>query len=613
MQIIVLAVVILILLIQSCNPARTQDAGLLFYDAGAEDGRLPDGNRADLGVADRHDDLGSNDSASDDSASDDSTSTDAAVADLIIADLRAADLASRADSSAPDSGISDTQHVDTAHAAYPDAAYPDTAYPDTAVASIDIAHTDSVDMDSAYPDPDTAHPDISSFDATSHDSEPSLDSSPADGAATRDGAVLDAPSGDSALMWPFSTAIPNNCQANPVDTAGDPWDGWANFQWPSVTETPSGVTSDDIYGQVWQDNVTYLPGQAPGWEGELAIGPYGSLPFGQGWCWDYFQATYNPDCDGENSTCGNNDEYRARTTPTAPGIYGLYYRFRPAGGAWRYGDLNGSNDGLQEEQAGQLVVTGPTDQLVLVTLNLRCRADTWEDRRPLVVASLARVNPDIVGFEEDCSGKDDIPQSYEIRSELSRHTGRGYEIRRVVSHQANHSDGSFAEGISVMSAHPISDWDSINLPPSPPVAPAHFQRKALWVDTTVGQQQLRFYVTHFEFGSDNLTTRENQALAIVGDLPSGKPSFVVGDLNATPSEPAIGILSAEMQDSWQQAFPADPGLTVPAWAPTNRIDYIFAPTSHASKLWGARLLDEHSGSTWLSDHRGVAAVFHWTD
>jgi len=427
-----------------------------------------------------------------------------------------------------------------------------------------------------------------------------------------DAATHDAATADHSPGWPFDAGIPARCAANPPDTSGTAWSGWANHQWPpEVTDqgggsVEPGETTDWVYGQVWSNGATDQVGQAAGWNAELAIGPLGTLPTGQGWCWDYLAASFNADQ-------GNNDEYHVQVAAAAPGLYGLYFRYRPAGGVWLYGDRNnGSSDGLQFDQAGVLMVHGWTrNRLVVATLNLRCRIDAWDQRRPLVVTALAAIDPDLVGFEEDCAAAGGAPQSEEIRADLAALTGRGYLLWRASTHPAVYTEGTFDEGVTVMSALAIDAARTIDLPPTPPTLPAVLQRKAVAVDLHVGSTPLRFYVAHLEVGADNVATRQGQAATLVADLPANGSAIVVGDFNAPPDEPAIETMTGALVDSWAALNPADPGLTMPASAPTRRIDYIFTSSAVAGRAVGSRILDEHAGSVWLSDHRGIAIAVGW--
>jgi endonuclease/exonuclease/phosphatase family metal-dependent hydrolase len=399
------------------------------------------------------------------------------------------------------------------------------------------------------------------------------------------------------LGWPFSTELPEPCPPNPPDTSGEAWVGWANVQYPPILETPVGAATDPVYGRTYAEGQTSAPGAAPGWHAELLVGPYGTLPFGEGRCWWSVPATFNVDV-------GNDDEYAAQLTPERTGLFALLYRFRPPGGTWRYGDLDGSDNGTSTEQAGLLVVQGSSSSgpLVLATQNLRCRFDDWPARRSLVVAALARIAPDLVAFQEDCADAEGVAQSEEVRAELASYLGRGFEIVRVGTHLASDGGQEFSEGISVMSAHRIEASGSEELPH------VHLPRRVLHVDVTIAAEPLRFYSTHFDYGSDATDARRDSAEQLLASWPTDRPAVLGGDLNAEPDEPGAATLASALADLWHAANPGNPGLTMPAADPARRIDYLFASPLLESAVRGAKLLDEHAGTLWLSDHRGVAAA-----
>jgi len=362
-----------------------------------------------------------------------------------------------------------------------------------------------------------------------------------------------------------------------------------------------GAPSDAVYGRVYRAGHTPAVGQAPGWVAEVALGPLGTVPTGEGRCWSYQGATFNVDV-------ANDDEYVAQVTVTAPGLYGLMFRYRPPGGTWLYGDRNGSNDGVSGAQAGILAVSDgltAAQPLIVATLNLRCRWDDWPSRRPLVIRALARIDPDLVALQEDCVAPDGTLQADEIREQLGTFTERGYDVRRAGTHTASYGNESYGEGIAVLSAHPIEQSHTLDLPH------VHFPRKALAIDVTVRGAPLRFYTTHFDYGGDAAQAREQSALAIVADLPTDRAAIVGGDLNCTPDSQAIGNLTATQVDLWAQANPSDLGLTMPADSPHSRIDYLFTKAPLGAKLLGGRILAENEGGVYLSDHRGVAIALSY--
>jgi len=434
--------------------------------------------------------------------------------------------------------------------------------------------------------------DASSTDAGHSADGGTADATPSDASAHDAGATADA----SNLGWPFDAAVPEPCPPAD-DPPADPWTGWANLQHPASVSVAAGATTPAIYGQVYRASHTEAAGAATGWQAQLAIGPWGSTPTEErGRCFRYEPATFNVDV-------ANNDEWQATATLGTNGLYGAYFRYRPPNGQWRYGDLTGSDDGLAAADALPIIVSGGGPApLVVVTLNLRCRADDWTARRPLVIRALSRVRPDVVAFQEDCAEGSGEPQSHEVRRALSTFTNQGYQIVRAVTHEANHGGQAFSEGISIMSAHQIMSERVLD------ISSAVFPRKAIRVEVDVRGASLIFYGTHFEFGRDHAAVRESAARAILADAMNAQRVFFAGDLNDTPGSLAVDALSARWTDLWEAANPTDPGATFPASGPQRRIDFIFS--DRAAPL-GARLLDDTESGVLLSDHYGVAVAVPW--
>ena len=132
--------------------------------------------------------------------------------------------------------------------------------------------------------------------------------------------------------------------------------GWANLQWPpSIEHTISALNpTANIYGQVWINGYTGLPGPTEGLIAQVGYGPDGSLPDGNpAWLW--VQAVFNVDV-------GNNDEFKGQLLPENLGTYDYAYRYSTtAGMTWLYADLNGTGDGYDPAQAGSLVVVPSGD------------------------------------------------------------------------------------------------------------------------------------------------------------------------------------------------------------------------------------------------------------
>jgi glycosidase len=132
--------------------------------------------------------------------------------------------------------------------------------------------------------------------------------------------------------------------------------GWANTQWPpSLTHVISVTTrTDNVYGQVWIDGQTSLPGATPGLRAQLGFGPDGSDPDGNA-NWTWVEAAFNTDV-------GNNDEFYASMLPDSIGTFDYAYRYSTTNGRdWLYADLDGTPDGYDPADAGSLTVNSSGD------------------------------------------------------------------------------------------------------------------------------------------------------------------------------------------------------------------------------------------------------------
>ncbi len=137
---------------------------------------------------------------------------------------------------------------------------------------------------------------------------------------------------------------------------------WANIQWPpTLTHTISAVNrTDNVYGQVWIDGVTNQPGQTPTLRAQLGWGTHGSNPDGNA-SWQWVDATFNTDA-------GSNDEFVASLLPDQVGSFDYAYRYTTTDGdSWVYADLDGTTNGYDPAQAGQLTVNASGDSTAPAT------------------------------------------------------------------------------------------------------------------------------------------------------------------------------------------------------------------------------------------------------
>lgn len=109
--------------------------------------------------------------------------------------------------------------------------------------------------------------------------------------------------------------------------------GWANLQYPPAITHTIGITpTENIYGQVWIDGITYQTGATDGLWAQVGYGISGTLPVS--WT-TWVDASFNVDV-------GNNDEFKATLLPEEIGVYHYVYRYSTTNGRdWVYADQSG--------------------------------------------------------------------------------------------------------------------------------------------------------------------------------------------------------------------------------------------------------------------------------
>ncbi len=114
--------------------------------------------------------------------------------------------------------------------------------------------------------------------------------------------------------------------------------------------------TENITGHVWIDGLTDLAGPITGLSGQVGYGPDGSDPDGNPE-WKWFDAVFGMDW-------GIEDEYVGQLVPEAVGTYDYAYRFTSTAGLmWVYADLDGTSNGYDPAQAGELTVVASSDIL----------------------------------------------------------------------------------------------------------------------------------------------------------------------------------------------------------------------------------------------------------
>lgn len=211
-----------------------------------------------------------------------------------------------------------------------------------------------------------------------------------------------------------------------------------------------------------------------------------------------------------------------------------------------------------------------TLKVKVMTYNLRFgELATLEE----IAAHIRSFKPDFVALQEvDCktnrkrsshqAGKDFI-------SELAYHTG----MLGIYGKTIDYGGGYY--GIGILSKHPYICTQKTLLPwPEK----SHEPRALLEGLFEMNGDTLVFASTHLDVKLAQ--TREMQAAFISSHFENSPyPVIVGGDFNATPSSKAI---KENMLKSWFLATDLD--LTIPAWKPTAKIDYLFARPEKGWKI-----------------------------
>ena len=150
-------------------------------------------------------------------------------------------------------------------------------------------------------------------------------------------------------------------------------------------------------------------------------------------------------------------------------------------------------------------------------------------------------------------------------------------------------------GNAILSRYPITAHGSALLP----MGGVRIQRGYLWAQIDIGAgEDLLMIVTHLHDPEEEGHIRQIQVPPIL-EFWAGRPSTViVGDFNARPGDPEIGmILDAGFRDSFAEAG-TGPGYTSASDDPQKRIDYIWASPDLIPS-------DPDIPQSTASDHLGV--------
>jgi len=251
------------------------------------------------------------------------------------------------------------------------------------------------------------------------------------------------------------------------------------------------------------------------------------------------------------------------------------------------------------------------EPLKVVTYNMQGMrpGSNWQVRLVFMIQYFEQLDPDIILLQEinqTQSGEDNMAQT--VAEELSEHFGIEYHYTYAQTHIAW---DQFGEGVGIVSKHPVLAEGARSLPRG------DFPRKAAWnrVDTPLGI--VNAFSTHL---SGNAAVQQVPAvMAYISEIEQANPSVgavLGGDFNSEPGSEAIMLLVESATDTvyfdtFAEVNPGQNGFTVPAEAPTSRIDFIFQRSLGQLRADSSRVVmnTTYDGSHYTSDHLGVMTVF----
>ena len=201
---------------------------------------------------------------------------------------------------------------------------------------------------------------------------------------------------------------------------------------------------------------------------------------------------------------------------------------------------------------------------------------------------------DIVALQEvergsSRTGRRDMP------AELARLTG----MTCVFSNNFHFGGGDY--GNAVLTRFPVKNWSNFHYPMLRPGE----QRGLLQLELDVRGVGLVFLNTHADYNPKDDSERWAGLAEIeaVARRHAGKPAILCGDFNDTPASRTYQRLCKSYDDTWARVGRGD-GFTVPAEAPTSRIDYLWISRGNSLKPLRAWVPQSDA-----SDHRPVVAEF----
>lgn len=229
-------------------------------------------------------------------------------------------------------------------------------------------------------------------------------------------------------------------------------------------------------------------------------------------------------------------------------------------------------------------------RLRVLTWNLWWRFGPWEERRPAIAATLARLDADVICLQEVWDD-DAVCFAAELAESLGLH--------HVYGSRLDLDEVRF--GNAILSRWPITSHEVL---PLPAPGDADERRTCVRADIDGPRGALQVYSTHLNWRFDQSHVRQDQVRAIAAFVARSRaegthttPPILCGDFNAAPDSDEVRMLTGRatvpeprlvFHDAWEVAGrPSGSSPTGMTWSndnpyarldlePDRRIDYVFA-------------------------------------
>jgi endonuclease/exonuclease/phosphatase family metal-dependent hydrolase len=226
----------------------------------------------------------------------------------------------------------------------------------------------------------------------------------------------------------------------------------------------------------------------------------------------------------------------------------------------------------------------------ITSLNLQ-GFETWEERKPHILAYLREESPDIVLFQEVVY----LPElsAHNPAQLLNAELGYRYENCAVSRLQVGLEYPVYREGLAAISRYPILQSDVIVLKQA---EGDEHQRVIQLLDILVNDEVIKIANVHFSITdfTDFATPQLEETLEIL--RARGEDRIIAGDFNLDHLE--------DLADLWQDRYEASttfPYLSYPSW--NKRNDYFLVP-----KKYTLANVTTSDVEIELSDHTALTAV-----